>query len=85
MVSLRSPRGPWASSIVIVTKPDGSIRFRIYYQALNKITKPDRYPLQIIDETIDKFRDMKYLSTLDLASGFWQIPMDEQDRENSLY
>ena len=82
---IRKSKSPWASPIVMVTKPDGSIRFCVDYQALNKITKPDRYPLPRIDETIDKLRNMKYLSTLDLASGFWQIPMDERDREKTAF
>ena len=82
---IRKSRSPWASPIVMVTKPDGSIQFCVDYRALNKITKPDRYPLPRIDETIDKLRNMKYLSTLDLASGFWQIPMDEKDREKTAF
>ena len=82
---IRKSKSPWAAPVVMVPKPDGTIRFCVNYTALNSVTKPDRYPLPRIDETIDKLKGMKYLSTLDLASGFWQVAMDEKDREKTAF
>ena len=82
---VRRSSSPWASPIVLADKPDGSIRFCVDYRELNKITKKDSYPLPRIEETIDKLRGMNYLSTLDLASGFWQVAMDDKDREKTAF
>ena len=78
-------KSPWAAPIVMVNKPDGSKRFCVDYRKLNTITVKDRYPLPRIDETIDKLKGMNHISTLDLASGFWQIPMDEKDKEKTAF
>ena len=34
-----------------------------------------------IDEVLDSLGDACYYATLDLASGYWQIPMDPKDME----
>ncbi|KAL5019435.1 hypothetical protein ScPMuIL_003480, partial [Solemya velum] len=67
---------PWASPIVLVEKKHDthkSYRFCVDYRKLNKVTKVDAYPLPRIDDTIDVLSGSQYFSTLDLASGFWQM------------
>ena len=75
--------GPWASPIVLVKKKSGEWRFCIDYRKLNEVTKKDAYPLPRIDDTLDMLSGAKYFSTLDLASGYWQVAMDESDREKT--
>ncbi len=67
----------WASPIVLVPKRDKTVRFCVDYRKVNAITKKDVYPLSRIDDILGKSR---YFSTLDLASGFWQIEMDPATR-----
>ena len=64
---------PWASSIVLVCKKDGTMRFRIDYRKLNEVTKADKFPLPRIDDLLDQLGKAQYFSTLDLAAGYWQI------------
>ena len=66
---------PLASPIVLVRKKDGSLRFCIDYRHLNSVTKLDTYPLPRIDDFLDQLVKSKYFSTLDLASGYWHIPV----------
>ena len=66
---------PWASPIVVVRKKDGSHRLCVDYRQLNFVTKPDSYPLPRIDDLLDQLGQSHCFSTLDLASGYWQIRM----------
>jgi len=71
---------PWSSPVVVVRKRDGTHRFCIDFRRVNEITTPDAYPLPQITATLDKLRGAKYLTTLDLKSGYWQVPLAQDSR-----
>ena len=76
---------PWASPIVLVTKKDGTTRFCIDYRLLNDITRKDAYPLPRQEDIMDSLAGAKYFCTLDLASGFWQVEMDPEDKATTAF
>jgi hypothetical protein len=82
---VRKSKSPWASPVVIVGKKDGSQRLCIDYRKLNKITKPDMYPLPRIDDMLERFGQAQWFTTLDLASGYWQVGMDPKDVEKTAF
>jgi len=69
---------PWASPVVLVPKPDGSIRFCSDFRRLNSVTVPDAYPMPRIDDLIDRVGHAKYLTKIDLSRGYWQVPMEDE-------
>ncbi len=75
----------WSSQIVLVRKSDGTWRFAIDYRGVNTRTVPDRTPLPLIQELLDKLSGAKYFSTLDLKSGFWQIPLSQKDKHKTAF
>ena len=82
---IRKSSGPWASPVVIVEKKDGSKRFCVDYRQINDITITDAHPIPRIDDLLEQFREANWFSSLDLASGYWQIEMDEKDREKTAF
>ena len=76
---------PWSSPIVMVKKKDGSWRFCVDYRKLNSVTHQDAYPLPWIDATLDSLSGAAYFTTLDLASGYWQVEVEEQDKEKTAF
>ena len=76
---------PWAAPIVIVRKPDGSIRLCVDYRQLNSVTRKDAFPLPRVDDAIDAMTGSCYFSTLDLASGYWQVELDNSAKSKSAF
>lgn len=77
---VRPSNSPWSSPIVMVKKKDGSYRFCVDYRKVNAVTQKDAYPLPYISNILDMLRDANYLSTIDIKSAYWQIPMDEESK-----
>ena len=82
---IESVASPWASNVVLVKKRDGSLRFCVDYRRLNAITYKDSYPLPLIDNCLNALSGSSWCSTLDLRSGYYNIPIAEEDRDKSSF
>ena len=72
---------PWNSPLFLVPKKDGSFRAVVDFRRVNDATVPDHYPLPVLQDLLQSIgKDNTVFSTLDLKSGFWQIPLDENSR-----
>lgn len=77
---IRMSQSQWSSPVVLVPKPDGSLRFCVDYRKLNSLLPDDQRPLPLIQDVIDALKGAKYFSCLDLASAYWSLPIKEGDK-----
>ena len=70
----------YSAPVVLVAKKDGSHRFCVDYRRLNRITEFQVEALPDPDEIFSRVSRARYFSKLDLAKGYWQIPVRQQDR-----
>ena len=76
---------PWASNVVLVKKKDGSFRLCVDYRRLNSITYKDSYPLPHIDTCLSSMNGAVWFSTLDLRSGYHNIPIKQADQDKTAF
>ena len=73
---------PYVSPLVLVGKPDVSLRLCVDYLTINKDTIPDQYPLPRVDELTGAVGAQKavYYTILDLMRGHHQVKMTEESK-----
>ena len=76
---------PWMAPAVFVRKKNGEIRLCVDYRELNKRTIKDAYPLPRPDEVQDRLMGSTVFSTLDLRSGYWQLPVHVDDQPKTAF
>uniref|UniRef100_A0A1X7VX24 Reverse transcriptase domain-containing protein n=1 Tax=Amphimedon queenslandica TaxID=400682 RepID=A0A1X7VX24_AMPQE len=81
---IKTLSSPWASPIVLVSKRDG-IGFCAEYQRFNTIMKTLAFPLPRIDACVDSLDENQFFLTLDLMFGYWQVEMEPDSKEKSLF
>ena len=82
---IKPSKSAWSSPIVLVTKPDNSIRICIDYRKVNNISLSDNYPIPRISEVFEKIGNAKYMSQFDLTKGYYQIPLSDDTKEKSAF
>ena len=75
----------WSSPVVLVKKKNGEMRFCVDYRKVNAVTRKDSFPLPLISEVLDSLCGTQYFTTLDLKSGYWQIPLDPATKDKSAF
>lgn len=75
----------WSSPILMVPKGEGKYRFCVDYRKLNAVTEKNAYPLPYISTILDNLGSARYLSSLDIKSAYWQIPLSHNSRKYTAF
>lgn len=75
----------WVVGVVLVEKKDGIKRFCVDYRFLNSKIVKDVYFLLRIDDLFDCLRGVYWFCILDFYLGFWQVEMDEVDKQKIVF
>lgn len=78
-------RSPWASPVLLIKKKDGDYRWVVDLRRVNAVTKADAYPLPRIHDILDQLRDARFMSSIDLKSAYFQIPLGEDSKEKTAF
>jgi hypothetical protein len=78
---IRASTAPWAAPPLIVRKPGGGLRMCIDFRKLNNITRKDRYPIPLIEETLARFQGAKIFTRLDIRQAFHRLRMHPDSEE----
>lgn len=73
----------WRNPIVLLPKPNGTVRFCIDFRKVNKIAIFDAYPMLCTNVLLSQLGEATYLSALDLTNSYWQIPLHGQDKKTA--
>lgn len=82
---IRESESPFSSPIVVVKKKNGDVRLCIDYRKLNLQTIKDAYALPQLEDTFSALTGSKWFTVLDLKSGFYQIEMEEADKQKTAF
>ncbi|XP_043207946.1 uncharacterized protein LOC122373697 isoform X1 [Amphibalanus amphitrite] len=75
----------WSAPVVPVRKKDGSLRLCIDYRRLNKQTVATRFPMADVTDSVYSAHGMKFFTTLDLAKGYYQVPLEESSKDYTAF
>jgi len=78
---IRPSHSPFASPALLGKKKNGLERVCVDYRELNKNTAADKFPLPLISDQIARLRRAKYFTSLDMASGYYQISIHPESIE----
>ena len=82
---IRESISPYSALIVVVDKKTGDRRMCIDYRDLNVKTKKNSYSIPRQTEIFVSFQGAQWFTSLDLANGYWQIGMDEKNKEKTAF
>lgn len=76
---------PYCNPLLAVSKPDNTVRLVLDARAINKIIEPVRTRPENLEEQLLKFYGVKYLSSFDLRSSYWQVPLNKESRKYTAF
>ncbi len=79
-------KSPWNFPLFLLSKKDGSYRPVVDYRKLNKLCKQERFPQPVLQDILMSIGlENSVFTTLDLVSGYWQVPLTEESKKYTTF
>ncbi|CAF1018509.1 unnamed protein product [Brachionus calyciflorus] len=75
----------WSLPVLLVAKPDGTIRFTVDYSKLNNDTVKDAHPLPNSEDMFALLANSRWYTKFDLLSGYYQIALEKESRKYTAF
>ena len=75
----------WAAPVLVVPKKSGAFRTVIDFRGLNKLLAKEENPIPRVMDVLDTLGGTKYVTSLDLTSGYYQLSVREEDRHKTAF
>ena len=82
---VRPSHSEWSSPLILVKKPQGKWRPCIDYRRVNEISKGETFPLPRLDDLVDQVGNARFITTVDLSKGYWQVELTDRARQISAF
>ena len=82
---IRPSKSQYSSPFFFVGKKDSKLRPVVDYRKLNSFTIPDRYPLPLIQELVDKVRNTRLFTKMDVRAGYSNIQFREGNEAKATF
>ena len=76
---IKECKSAWTSNVVLVTKKNGDTCVCIDFREVNKVMVSERYPMPRIDALLHSAKGANCMTSMDLCSGYWLIPLRKED------
>ena len=76
---------PYNSPALLLKKGNGGWRFCIDYRSLNDAMETEPTTMPLIADALRDLGDARIFSSLDLQSGYWQVPMDPASKKYTAF
>lgn len=83
--AIEPAQSEWSSPVVLIPKPDGSVRFCIDFRKVNSVTRTDAFPIPRLEDCIDQIGKAQFVTKLDLLKGYWQVPLSDHAKTVSAF
>ena len=75
----------WVNSLVVVEKPNKSVRLCLDPRELNKSILREHFPMKTVEEVAAKVKNAKIYSVLDASNGYWQIRLTKDSQKYTTF
>ncbi len=83
--AIEPSRSEWSSPVVIVPKKHRTLRVCIDFRKLNAQSRFDAYLMPRIDDLLERIGQARYITTLDLCKGYWQVTLDNDSKQYTAF